>query len=59
MRMPRTLWQERKREVRKMKKYNTPSLEILEFKISDVITLSAEDLFAEFDDVINAPSTWF
>ena len=42
-----------------MKKYNTPSLEILEFKISDVITLSAEDLFAEFDDVINAPSTWF
>ena len=42
-----------------MKKYSTPELKIMTLELADVITISAEDLFAEFDDVVNAPSTWF
>ncbi len=42
-----------------MKKYQTPSAKILELNISDVIALSAEDLFADFDDVVEAPDSWF
>ena len=42
-----------------MKKYSSPKAEIMSLELKDVITLSAEDLFAEFDDVIKAPSTWF
>ena len=42
-----------------MKNYNTPSAEILELKVADVITLSADDALAEYDDTVNAPSGWF
>ena len=42
-----------------MKNYNTPFAEIVELKIADVITLSAEDELAQYDDTANAPSSWF
>ena len=42
-----------------MKFYNTPHVEIVKFDIADVITLSAPDDLADFDDTISAPSTWF
>ena len=42
-----------------MKKYNTPFAELIEIKAADVITLSAEDPDAEYDDAKDAPSSWF
>ncbi len=42
-----------------MKNYTTPKVDIMELKLSDVIALSAEDIFAEFDDVVEAPESWF
>lgn len=42
-----------------MKIYNTPNAEIVELKVADVITLSADDELAEYDDTVNAPSGWF
>ena len=42
-----------------MKKYSTPEMKIMSLELKDVITLSAEDLFAEFDDVVTAPDSWF
>lgn len=42
-----------------MKNYNTPWAEIVELKTADVITLSAEDDLAQYDDVEQAPSGWF
>ena len=42
-----------------MKNYTTPKAEIMELKLNDVITISAEDFLAEFDDTVVAPSTWF
>ena len=42
-----------------MKFYITPSAEIMELNIADIITISAPDDLADFDDTISAPSTWF
>ena len=42
-----------------MKFYNTPSMEIMELNIADVITISAPDELANYDDTVNAPHTWF
>ena len=42
-----------------MKIYNTPSAEIVELNIADVITISAPDDLADYDDTVNAPNTWF
>ena len=42
-----------------MKFYNTPNAEIVELKVADVITLSADDDLAGYDDTVNAPSGWF
>ena len=42
-----------------MKKYNAPEVQILELDIADVITLSAPDVLADFDDTVSAPGTWF
>ena len=42
-----------------MKFYNTPFAEIVELKVADVITLSAEDDLAQYDDCVQAPSGWF
>ncbi len=42
-----------------MKKYESPIIKIDQFDLKDVITLSAFDPFADLDDVINAPSSWF
>ena len=42
-----------------MKIYNAPMAELIYIKAADVITLSADDDLAEFDDTVNAPSGWF
>ena len=42
-----------------MKTYNTPSAEIVEFNVADVIAISAPDDLADFDDTVVAPNTWF
>lgn len=42
-----------------MKKYNTPFAELIEIKAADVITVSAEDNLAEYDDKATAPDSWF
>ena len=42
-----------------MKKYVSPSANINELEIKDIVTLSAPDDLADFDDTISAPSTWF
>ena len=42
-----------------MKIYNTPSAEIIEFKLNDVITLSAPDDLSGYDDTVTAPDDWF
>ena len=42
-----------------MKKYNSPEVEVIEFQTSDIITFSAPDSMAKYDDVENAPDSWF
>ena len=42
-----------------MKQYNTPMAEIVALNVADIITLSAPDGNAPYDDVANAPSNWF
>ena len=42
-----------------MKKYNTPEAELVAFNVVDVITLSAVDDDAKYDDTVKAPSSWF
>lgn len=42
-----------------MKKYSTPSAEVIELKSADIITLSAPDELAEHDDTVVAPDSWF
>ena len=42
-----------------MKKYSTPFAELIEIKAADVITVSAEDNLAEYDDKATAPDSWF
>ena len=42
-----------------MKKYDTPSAELILIRSADVITLSADDDLAGYDDTVNAPSGWF
>ena len=42
-----------------MKFYNTPVIEIVEFNVADVITISAPDDLADYDDTVSAPGTWF
>ena len=42
-----------------MKKYNTPTAELTELEIKDVITFSIPDKNAQYDDVENAPDSWF
>ena len=42
-----------------MKKYNSPVAEIEMLQTSDAITLSAPDSYAKYDDVENAPDSWF
>ena len=42
-----------------MKIYNAPSATIIELEIADIITLSAPDDLADFDDIIKAPTNWF
>lgn len=42
-----------------MKEYNAPMAELICIKAADVITLSADDALAEYDDTVNAPSGWF
>ena len=44
-----------------MQKYNTPSAELVELETKDIITLSAPDDEAPFDDTITAGnlSGWF
>jgi len=42
-----------------MKKYSTPSAEVIELKSADIITLSAPDELAKDDDTAVAPDSWF
>ncbi len=42
-----------------MKDYNTPKVNIVELHMADIITLSAPDDLADFDDTVSAPGTWF
>ena len=42
-----------------MKKYNAPFAEITELNTSDIITLSAFDELAGYDDTAIAPDSWF
>ena len=42
-----------------MKKYVSPSASITELEITDIITISAPDDLADYDDVATAPGTWF
>ena len=42
-----------------MKKYYSPEAKILELKLADIITISAYDEEAEYDDTAKAPATWF
>ena len=42
-----------------MKIYNTPFAEIVKLNFADVITLSAPDVLADYDDKITAPNSWF
>ena len=42
-----------------MKNYVTPTVEIMELKTADIITLSALDALAGSDDVASAPRHWF
>ena len=42
-----------------MKHYITPAAEIYELKSADIITLSAPDAIADYDDTEIAPSGWF
>ena len=42
-----------------MKKYVSPSANVIELEITDIITISAPDDLAEFDDTAVAPNTWF
>ena len=40
-----------------MKKYSTPSADIVEFGVADIITES--DVFAKYEDKGDAPHGWF
>lgn len=42
-----------------MKKYTTPFAELVEISTADVITLSAPDELAGYDDKETAPEGWF
>ena len=42
-----------------MKFYNAPTVEIVELNVADIITLSAPDELAGYDDTVSAPGTWF
>ena len=44
---------------RLMKKYNTPIADIVEINVVDIITLSAPDENAKYDDTAKAPNNWF
>ena len=41
------------------KTYETPNVEIIAFTSADIITLSAPDVLAGNDDVVQAPGNWF
>ena len=49
----------RHKENMKVKSYVTPKVELLELKIADIITLSAPDELAGYDDTVTAPDSWF
>ena len=42
-----------------MKKYIAPLAEAVESKSADVITLSAPDDLADYDETVTAPDDWF
>ena len=42
-----------------MKKYSIPSVEVIELMSADIVTLSAPDELAEYDDTVVAPDSWF
>jgi hypothetical protein len=42
-----------------VKKYCTPMVEFSEIKSLDILTISAEDENAEFDNWEEAPDDWF